>query len=430
MKTIIIGAGLSGLSLAYHMEKQNNRDYLLLEGSGEIGGLCKSIRKEGFTFDFGPHMLHFVDSETNQLVQELLALELSSRIRKAGIFFNGKIVPYPFQHNLFHLDEKTKEECLNEAIKSANNFDKNKILNNFDEWIKETLGEGIANHFMRPYNKKCYCVDTKELSIDILGRHIPSPSIEEIKKGAVSDMTNTTAGYYYNFYYPTQGGIDFLPKAIAQKISNLHLNERVIEIDLEKKVVFTDKSSYSFTNLVSTISIKKLIPLIKKTPDYVQKAGENLRFNAVNAILLGINRPKISDYHFLYFPDKEMAHYRISFPMNCSEKMTPPGKSSICAEYSHLGELKMTKQEIIEKVIQDLIKAGIIQNKEEVIFKDLAELNPAYAIFDLKRKNNLEILNTFLNKKGVYTIGPFAKCEHSSMEDSIIGGRELAKRLQ
>ena len=63
MKTVIIGAGLSGLSLAYYLEKQGIKDYILLEKSSGVGGLCKSIKKEGFTFDMAIHMLHLRNEE-------------------------------------------------------------------------------------------------------------------------------------------------------------------------------------------------------------------------------------------------------------------------------------------------------------------------------------------------------------------------------
>jgi UDP-galactopyranose mutase len=429
MKTIIIGAGLSGLSLAYHLEKKGEKEYILLESSSEVGGLSKSIRKNGFTFDFGPHMLHINNDEILRLVKELYNKKLLLNNRKAGIFLNGKIIPYPFQYNLYHLDEKTRIECLNGAIEANNNPNGNKSPKNFDEWIKMTLGEGIAKWFMKPYNNKCFCVDTKELTLDFLGRHVPSPSLEEIKQGAISDMSNTKSGYYYQFYYPEEGGIDFLPKSIAKKTNNIKLMERVIRINLSKKIVITNKSSYPFVNLISTIPPAKLIELIEDVPPCIKSASENIKFNSICAVLLGINRSKISDYHFLYLPQEDILPYRITFPMNCSEKMTPPNMSSICAEYSYLKEKKFTDNEIIEKTIKDLIRIGIIKDEKDIILKEIVKLESAYAIFDFQRNENLGLIKIYLNERGVYTLGPFGKCEHLSMEEAILEGKELAEEL-
>jgi protoporphyrinogen oxidase len=44
-KFVIVGAGISGLSLASVLPYNS---YLILEKEKEVGGLCKTIKKEGF----------------------------------------------------------------------------------------------------------------------------------------------------------------------------------------------------------------------------------------------------------------------------------------------------------------------------------------------------------------------------------------------
>ena len=51
----IIGAGLAGLSTAYHLKK----DYSIYEQEHEVGGLCKSYTIDGFTFDYTGHLFAF-----------------------------------------------------------------------------------------------------------------------------------------------------------------------------------------------------------------------------------------------------------------------------------------------------------------------------------------------------------------------------------
>ena len=58
VKTLILGAGLTGLSTAYHLERQGQTDYLLLEQAAAPGGLCASRTVRGFTLDCGGHLLH------------------------------------------------------------------------------------------------------------------------------------------------------------------------------------------------------------------------------------------------------------------------------------------------------------------------------------------------------------------------------------
>ena len=64
----IVGAGLAGLSAAYHL----NKEYTILERETTVGGLCKSININGYTFDYAPHILFTRNPYTKQLFKEQL----------------------------------------------------------------------------------------------------------------------------------------------------------------------------------------------------------------------------------------------------------------------------------------------------------------------------------------------------------------------
>jgi cation diffusion facilitator CzcD-associated flavoprotein CzcO len=47
-QVVILGAGLCGLSTAYHLEEKGNSDYLLLERNPKVGGLARTETVKGF----------------------------------------------------------------------------------------------------------------------------------------------------------------------------------------------------------------------------------------------------------------------------------------------------------------------------------------------------------------------------------------------
>lgn len=55
-KDVIIGAGVSGLSFANFT---SNNDYVILEADAEIGGYCKTVKQDGFVWDYSGHFFHF-----------------------------------------------------------------------------------------------------------------------------------------------------------------------------------------------------------------------------------------------------------------------------------------------------------------------------------------------------------------------------------
>ena len=59
VKYLILGAGISGLSLAKKLKK----DYLLIEKEPTVGGYCRTIKKGDYIWDFAGHFYHF-KSET------------------------------------------------------------------------------------------------------------------------------------------------------------------------------------------------------------------------------------------------------------------------------------------------------------------------------------------------------------------------------
>ena len=94
---VIVGAGLAGLSTAYHL---SSTPYRLYEREEEVGGLCRSYHKDGFTFDYTGHLLHFRQPEIKALVERLLAGKLQQHSRKSFIYSHRTYTEYPFQVEL------------------------------------------------------------------------------------------------------------------------------------------------------------------------------------------------------------------------------------------------------------------------------------------------------------------------------------------
>ena len=98
--TLIIGAGLTGLSCAYHL----GRDYLLVEKENEPGGIVRTrVRHSSFSCDGTGHWLHLRTAAMKELVNKLLPGQLVEHERKAVVHLHGVFTPYPFQANTYGL---------------------------------------------------------------------------------------------------------------------------------------------------------------------------------------------------------------------------------------------------------------------------------------------------------------------------------------
>jgi len=218
---LIIGAGLAGLSTAYHLG--SNDLYQICEKEGEAGGLCRSYEQGGFTFDYTGHLLHLRNGYTRELVEKLLPDKLTSRDRRASIYSQGVLTPYPFQANLYSLPKEVVRDCLvgfiEAELKRGRNPGRDGVAGgSFKDWIVTTFGTGIANHFMLPYNEKLWKRDLGELSREWVDWSIPIPKVDEVIGGALG-LENKKMGYNAQFLYPEREGIGVLPRSFLP-----HLN--------------------------------------------------------------------------------------------------------------------------------------------------------------------------------------------------------------
>lgn len=117
-RILILGAGLAGLSTAWHLQKKGI-DCQIFERESEIGGLCRSKKIDGFTFDYCGHLLHFKHRYAFNLIKNLLGSNLIEHKRSAWIYSSGVYTPYPFQANLHGLPADIAKECLLGFIKAA-----------------------------------------------------------------------------------------------------------------------------------------------------------------------------------------------------------------------------------------------------------------------------------------------------------------------
>jgi protoporphyrinogen oxidase len=432
-KIVIIGAGLAGLGTAYALlQRQEKHEVTLLEKENRPGGLCRTIDKDGFLFDYTGHLLHFRTEQFKKFVQQKLPDQLVERQRNSWVYSHDVYTRYPFQANLYGLPPAVVTECLYgycEAVFRPQTMP----IENFEDWIIANLGPGIARHFMVPYNAKLFKRHPSKLTSDCAGRFIPKPDPCQVIRGAVSDNTEKL-GYNSTFFYPKQGGIETLIQAIVQDIQGLlHTRQAVRTIDLDDRRVLTASGeTFDFDLLVSTAPVSELVQMLSEPPPRVRAAAESLEHVSVLNVNLGI-RGDIQEKHWIYVPEERFLFYRIGFAHNFSDHMAPPGCSSIYAEISYAPGDLLDVDHTVQRVISDLIEMKIIRRKDDVISQMVIDIPYAYVILNNRREEALRIIRKFLNERGILSIGRFGRWEYTSMEDSFMDGvataAELCERL-
>ena len=425
---LIVGAGLAGLSTAYHL---GDRACRVMEKEKEAGGLCRSYHMDGFTFDVTGHLLHFRQAEIKTLVEGLLVGSLTKHTRRSYIYSHQTYTEYPFQVNTYGLPPEVVRECLLGFIATLTKPSATPPEErSFKAWILENLGEGMAKHFMVPFNEKLWQVSLDELTSDWVAWLVPKPELKDVVNGALG-IKDKAFGYNPSFLYPTQGGIGVLPRAFLSGVQDIVYGSELVGVDTgRRRATFQDGRLEEYDTLVSTIPVPELVRRCRDLPRPIREAAEGLRCVSVYNVNLGLARERISDKHWIYFPEREYPFYRAGFPMNFSPALGPPGCSSLYVEISHQPTMIVPPAVLLRQVQAGLERAGIFRPDDEILAADVHDIRYAYVLFDRHRARVLPTILAELERRGIHSIGRYGRWEHSSMEDAIGQGKQLAERLK
>ncbi len=430
---IIIGGGLTGLSTGLHLGAEF--PWQLFEKDSRPGGHARTESTQGFYFDKTGHWLHLRDSSIKALVSELFCGDAPDRQlvavdRKARIWSHGALLRYPFQANLHGLPAPVISECLLGFIKAVYDPTAKEPPSNFEDYCLKRFGAGIARHFMIPYNAKLWGVHPREITAAWCTRFVPIPKLEEVVRGSVGDTT-AELGYNVHFLYPQKGGIESLVHALLSRLppQRLHTQAALEEIHLGRKEVRIAGQRRNYTALVATLPLPELCRRIVDLPQELLEFASQLRCTSVRYLNVATRVPPPADYHWLYVPEEHYPFYRVGIYTNAVPAMAPPGCGALYVELSDRGP-RPDVNAMLPGIAEALCAAGVLHQAEDILFTELREIEYAYVVFDHNYYQALAALLPFLEAHAIYPRGRYGSWTYNSMEDCLLLGRDIAKRLR
>jgi protoporphyrinogen oxidase len=425
---VILGAGLTGLSAAYHLEKRGYFEYTLFEKEPIPGGLCRSVVQDGFTFDFTGHLLHTSDEYFKQFIMDLVGLQALNAIhRRSFIYSHNTFTRYPFQMNLHGLPVDVITECIEGYVTRAKN---KKNPANFVQWVQQNFGPGFAKYFFLPFQRKIFAYDLRDITASWTGRFVPSTTLKDMIAGAIADKEESI-GYNAHFYYPKTGGIQSWIDVLAGSLKNrIYTNFSVQSIDLKRKVVtFDNGHRQTYDHLINTIPLDTFISLLHEPPTtHFAPALRNLTCNSVVNFNLGIARQSLSDKHWIYFPEKQFPFYRLGFPHNFSNTMAPTGCSSLYGEFSYVHRSRSAIKTMLADSLRSVKKLFSIA-ESEIVTEKVIPISHAYVIYNTWRERNLPALLAQLQEHAIFSTGRYGAWKYSSMQEAVLDGKAVAESI-
>jgi protoporphyrinogen oxidase len=431
VETLVAGGGLSGLACARELAGASH-PYLLVEREKEPGGLCRTVRSQGFTFDYTGHFLHFKDPVLRERVMALTGGLLKERARHAAIHSEGSYSEYPYQENNAGLSSGSVRENVLGILEAELLRRRTAVPSgppaHFRDWCLRSFGPGISKRFMFPYNQKLWKFPLDKLTTHWMGRFVPKPDLGRVLAGALRKAASGS-GYNATFLYPDHGGISILPRALAAGLPNLWRGIGLRHLDLDRrKALLTSGLEVGFRSLVSSLPLPALASLTKGLPGRLRKAVGALKATSIYNINLGLGRRHPIPYSWVYFPGKEFLFHRAGSVSACVPTVAPKGRSSLYVEFSYRGA-RPDPVQLGRHALRKLKDLGWIGSDRDVETRVDLDLPGAYVVYDEDRDGAVGDLLAFFQGKGVSSIGRYGRWEYGSMESAIAQGLAAAKGI-
>ena len=430
----ILGAGPTGLGAAHRLAELGHEDWDVLERTDHVGGLSSSVvDPHGFIWDHGGHVMFSHYSYFDDLVETMLHGDFDEHMREAWVWLHRRFVPYPFQNNIHRLPPEVFLECILGIIAAQS---KPASKENFDTYITAVFGEGIAQHFMRPYNFKVWAHPLEMMGTSWQGDRVPTVDVRRILENLLADRDDVSWGPNNEFKFPLLGTGMLYERIAAALPKTVEFGKNVTKVDIDTNTVsFDDGTSTGYEKLINTMPLTELLPLIPQCPSNILAALDDLHHTEGMFIGIGVSDPCPSTKCWMYFPESDAPFYRVTYLSNYSPKMTPgPNHFSLLAEVSVSPYKYEDPDDVIERTIEGMVACELLTREQvdtKIVSRQLLRVPYSYPVPTIRRDVALAIIQPWLMEHGIYSRGRFGawRYEIGNTDHSVMMGVELVDHL-
>src|SRR4051812_38512702 len=284
--TLVLGGGPAGLTAGYLLGKAG-RDVVVLEAEDQVGGLAKTVERDGYRFDLGGHRFFTKALEVDDLWHEVLGDEFLRRPRMSRIYWNNRYLDYPLRGPdvIKKLGPVELTRCMASylvaAVKRKDNED------SLEQWVTNRFGKRLFELFFKSYNEKVWGVPASEIRAEWAAQRIKGLSFFSAARAAFfGNKGNKIKSLISEFNYPRYGPgqmWDAMTTAIRNQGGEVVLETPVTRIAIEdNRVVSLDAGGMTYEQpdaVISSLPLREMVRMVTPAaPQEVVDAANGLRY--------------------------------------------------------------------------------------------------------------------------------------------------------
>ena len=442
---VILGAGPAGLSAAYKLVEAGKK-VTVLELEDQVGGLCRSIRKDGFFFDLGGHRFITKDDEIQIFLEELMGDQFLIRPRKSVIRLKNKFFNYPLD-----IKNVVKNLPITFTFHAFIDFLLTSLLqklyprrdSSFENWVVNRFGVTLYDLYFAPYSEKLWGVPPNSISADWAAQRISLINLWDVFIRMFGKTRDEPKTYAKKFYYPRLGCgqvFEMMAEKITKRGNKVIFKAAVKNILMEnnriKKVTYTHsgiEKKISGDYFISTIPLPEFIKKIRPhVDDHYTVIADKMDYRSIKFLNLMINKKQITDNTWIYIPENEFLFFRIQEWRNWSPTVVPVGKTGVTLEIACYEEddIWNSPDEVVyNRCMDDIEKIGLF-NRNDVMDYFVLNVKHCYPIYTLDYSEKVESLIKYIaNFENAISIGRQGLYRYNNMDHSIKMGLMTAEHI-
>ena len=490
-KVIVIGAGPAGITAAFELLKHSkNYEVTVLEETGAIGGISRTVQHNGNRMDIGGHRFFSKDEEVTEWWNNLMPLQgkpsfddillqrdielnpkgpnpetedtvMLKRRRVSRIYYKHKFFDYPVKMNLNTILNMGIFTTMHAGFSYLWSVVRKLPENSLENFYINRFGRKLYNMFFEGYTEKLWGRHPRDISADWGSQRVKGLSIVAIIKDILSKLMpwkpkHVETSLIEEFSYP-KFGPGQLWETAAEKIEemggNIIKNAKVVgfEIEDDKITAVTYKNNGKTKTLeadivISSMPLKDLVAGIKAVPQDIAAIAEGLPYRdfvTVGLLLNELNlknKTKLKTLNdivpdcWIYVQDTGVKLGRIQIFNNWSPYLVAKPEQNVWIGLEYFCKegdkyWNMSDEEWQKFGINELLKMQVISKEENVIDYHVERVKKAYpAYFDTYK--DIDKLIAFLKKfDNLYCVGRNGQHRYNNMDHSMATSFAAVKHI-
>jgi protoporphyrinogen oxidase len=432
---VIVGAGVTCCVIACELAKIG-RKIILIEREASVGGLARTFRYGGFSFDIGPHRFFSQKPQIIDFIKSILKENYSTITRDSEVYFLGKYYPWPLRPAaMFNFPLMTTlKSCWDLILMAGRN--KKKEPGNYEDYILTNYGPSLYNVFFKDYTQKFLGLAPRKIHSEWAKEGMKRTIIDErIASRNLIDILKLF--FVFNpprteFIYPSAGiGLfcDRLRDEAEKCQAEILTNSAITRIERSSGAIeniFIQDRSIKPAMVIWTAPLETICGLL----NLPQKGLEYLSLLIFN---IELNKPTSKKFQWCYYGSHDIIFSRVSITTSFNKNLAPENMAGLCVEITCRRGDKYwdNPAALIDRIKKDLTKVGLVDRIEDIEDIHVEKISDAYPLYELNYQENVRKAKEGLSKvENITLAGRTGLFWYNNMDDSVENGLKAAYEIK